>query len=62
MPPGAEGPTGSNRAAPRSPRVLFGNPGVSLSDAWPMVHPVGASLIRSLLILVVLRTLAVRKY
>ncbi|SFX35758.1 ABC transporter permease [Streptomyces atratus] len=43
-------------------RVLFGNPGVSPSDAWPMVHPVWASLIWSLLILVVFRTLAVRKY
>lgn len=43
-------------------RVLFGNPGVSPSDAWPMVHPVWASLLWSLLILVVFRTLAVRKY
>ncbi|MFI8434883.1 ABC transporter permease [Streptomyces sp. NPDC079020] len=43
-------------------RVLFGNPGVSPSDAWPMVHPVWASLLWSLLILVVFRTLSVRKY
>ncbi|MFD9001658.1 ABC transporter permease [Streptomyces sp. NPDC059582] len=43
-------------------RVLFGNPGVSASDAWPMVHPVWASLIYSVLIIVVFRTLAVRKY
>ncbi|MGW1727015.1 ABC transporter permease [Streptomyces sp. NPDC002306] len=43
-------------------RVLFGNPGVSASDAWPMVHPVWASLIYSILIIVVFRTLAVRKY
>ncbi|MFD3802040.1 ABC transporter permease [Streptomyces sp. NPDC058611] len=43
-------------------RVLFGNPGVSPSDAWPMVHPVWASLIWSVLIIVVFRTLAVRKY
>ncbi|WP_299532737.1 ABC transporter permease [uncultured Streptomyces sp.] len=43
-------------------RVLFGNPGVSPSDAWPMQHPVWASLIWSLVITVVFRTLAVRKY
>ncbi|MEV0223630.1 ABC transporter permease [Streptomyces sp. NPDC050704] len=43
-------------------RELFGNPGVSPSDAWPMQHPVWASLIYSVLIIVVFRTLAVRKY
>ncbi|MHA5049205.1 ABC transporter permease [Streptomyces sp. SD15] len=43
-------------------RVLFGNPGVSASDAWPMQHPVWASVIYSVLIIVVFRTLAVRKY
>ncbi|MDX3851750.1 ABC transporter permease [Streptomyces sp. AK02-01A] len=43
-------------------RVLFGNPGVSSSDAWPMQHPVWASLLWSVLIIVVFRTLAVRKY
>ncbi|WAU85236.1 ABC transporter permease [Streptomyces sp. Qhu-G9] len=43
-------------------RVLFGNPGVSPSDAWPMQHPVWASLIYSILIIVLFRTLAVRKY
>ncbi|MFZ3568493.1 MULTISPECIES: ABC transporter permease [unclassified Streptomyces] len=43
-------------------RVLFGNPGVSQSSAWPMQHPVWASLIWSVLIIVVFRTLAVRKY
>jgi ABC-2 type transport system permease protein len=43
-------------------RELFGNPGVSPSDAWPMVHPVWASLIWSVVIIVVFRTLAVRKY
>jgi ABC-2 type transport system permease protein len=42
--------------------VLFANPGQSPSDAWPMQHPVWASLIYSILILVVFRTLAVRKY
>ncbi|MEV0036763.1 ABC transporter permease [Streptomyces sp. NPDC050804] len=43
-------------------RVLFGNPGVSESTAWPMEHPVLASLIWSVLIIAVFRTLAVRKY
>lgn len=43
-------------------RELFGNPGVSPSDAWPMTHPVWASLLWSIVIIVVFRTLAVRKY
>ncbi|MEV6397763.1 ABC transporter permease [Streptomyces sp. NPDC051907] len=43
-------------------RELFGNPGVSPSDAWPMAHPVQASLLWSVLIIVVFRTLSVRKY
>ncbi|MCT9089517.1 ABC transporter permease [Streptomyces sp. ASQP_92] len=43
-------------------RKLFGNPGVVDSGAWPMQHPVWASLAWSLLIIVVFRTLAVRKY
>ena len=43
-------------------RVLFANPGQSQSDAWPMQHPVWASLIYSILIVVIFRTLAVRKY
>jgi ABC-2 type transport system permease protein len=43
-------------------RELFGNHGVSNSSAWPMEHPVLASLIWSLVILAVFRTLAVRKY
>ncbi|GGT52982.1 ABC transporter permease [Streptomyces purpureus] len=43
-------------------RELFGNPGVSPSDAWPMQHPVWASIIWSVLIILVFRTLAVRKY
>ncbi|GGS89642.1 ABC transporter permease [Streptomyces chromofuscus] len=45
-------------------RELFGNlpAGYPVSDAWPMQHPVLASLLWSLLILVVFRTLAVRKY
>ncbi|MFK4144147.1 ABC transporter permease [Streptomyces sp. NPDC004065] len=43
-------------------RVLFANPGQSQSSAWPMQHPVWASLIYSALIILVFRTLAVRKY
>ncbi|ALC27843.1 MULTISPECIES: ABC transporter permease [Streptomyces] len=43
-------------------RELFGNPGVVDSAAWPMQHPVWASLLWSVLIVVVFRTLAVRKY
>ena len=43
-------------------RELFGNPGVSTSDAWPMQNPVWASLIYSVLIVLVFRTLAVHKY
>jgi ABC transporter DrrB family efflux protein len=43
-------------------RELFGNPGVSTSGAWPMEHPVLASIIWSIVIIVVFRTLAVRKY
>ncbi|MGW7052584.1 ABC transporter permease [Streptomyces sp. NPDC054887] len=43
-------------------RELFGNPGVVQSDAWPMQQPVLASLLWSLVIIVVFRTLAVRKY
>ncbi|GHJ35312.1 transport permease protein [Streptomyces sp. TS71-3] len=43
-------------------RKLFGNLGVVDSSAWPMQHPVWASLIWSVLIIAVFRTLAVRKY
>ncbi|GHI05359.1 ABC transporter [Streptomyces cellostaticus] len=49
-------------ATVQAARVLFGNPGQSHSTAWPMEHPVWASLIYSVLIVVVFRTLAVRKY
>ncbi|MGW0080605.1 ABC transporter permease [Streptomyces sp. NPDC003393] len=45
-------------------RELFGNipPGFRTPDAWPMQHPVWASLIWSVVILLIFRTLAVRKY
>ncbi|MEU3978723.1 ABC transporter permease [Streptomyces sp. NPDC026672] len=49
-------------ATVQAARVLFANPGQSQSGAWPMQHPVWASLIYSALIIVVFRTLAVRKY
>ncbi|MFJ4844248.1 MULTISPECIES: ABC transporter permease [unclassified Streptomyces] len=45
-------------------RELFGNlpPNYREADAWPMQHPVLASVIWSVVIIVVFRTLAVRKY
>ncbi|GCD43386.1 MULTISPECIES: ABC transporter permease [Streptomyces] len=45
-------------------RELFGNlpPGFKTPDAWPMQHPIIASVLWSVLILVFFRTLAVRKY
>ncbi|WP_314611879.1 ABC transporter permease [Streptomyces stackebrandtii] len=43
-------------------RKLFGDPGLSPSDAWPMTNPIWASLIYSFLIVVIFRTLSVRKY
>ncbi|MFI5683717.1 ABC transporter permease [Streptomyces sp. NPDC051636] len=49
-------------ATVQAARVLFENPGQSTSHAWPMQHPVWASLIYSILIVLIFRTLAVRKY
>ncbi|MFF1677416.1 ABC transporter permease [Streptomyces sp. NPDC058256] len=49
-------------ATVQASRELFANPGVSQSDAWPMQHAVWASLIYSVLIVLIFRTLAVRKY
>ncbi|TMR06732.1 ABC transporter permease [Actinomadura soli] len=43
-------------------RELFGNPGVRTSDVWPMEHAVEASLLYSIVIIAICRTLAVRKY
>ncbi|MGW3499014.1 ABC transporter permease [Streptomyces sp. NPDC001020] len=45
-------------------RELFGNlpPDFRTPDAWPMQHPVWASLIWSVVIILIFRTLAVRKY
>jgi ABC transporter DrrB family efflux protein len=43
-------------------RQLFGNPAGIVSDAWPMQHPVWASLLWSAVIIAIFRTLSVRKY
>ncbi|WP_228980721.1 ABC transporter permease [Streptomyces sp. DH12] len=43
-------------------RQLFGNPGVAESAAWPMQHPIWASLVWSILIIAVFRAAAVYKY
>jgi ABC-2 type transport system permease protein len=49
-------------ATVQAARKLFGDPGLSSSDAWPMQHPVWASVIYSVVIIALFRTLAVRKY
>ncbi|MEV4945021.1 ABC transporter permease [Streptomyces sp. NPDC053755] len=51
-------------ATVQAARELFGNlpPGYQAPDAWPMQHPVWASIIWSVLIVLVFRTLSVRKY
>ncbi|MFE7115976.1 ABC transporter permease [Streptomyces sp. NPDC057654] len=51
-------------ATVQAARHLFGNlpPDYPVAAAWPMQHPVWASLIWSVVIIVVFRTLAVRKY
>ena len=51
-------------ATVQAARELFGNPvgSGSVTGAWPMDHPVWASLIWSVIIIAVFRTLAVRKY
>ncbi|MEU8779020.1 ABC transporter permease [Streptomyces sp. NPDC048606] len=51
-------------ATVQAARELFGNlpPGYPVPEAWPMQHPVLASVLWSLLIIVVFRSLAVRKY
>ncbi|MCP9206088.1 ABC transporter permease [Streptomyces sp. NEAU-Y11] len=43
-------------------RELFGNPQGVVSDAWPMQHPVAASVLWSVVIILAFRTLSVRKY
>ncbi|MFE5535212.1 ABC transporter permease [Streptomyces sp. NPDC056492] len=51
-------------ATVQAARQLFGNfpPGYEAPAAWPMQHPVTASILWSVLIVVVFRTLSVRKY
>ncbi|MEU9034296.1 ABC transporter permease [Streptomyces sp. NPDC048352] len=51
-------------ATVQAARELFGNlpEGYPVPQAWPMQHAVWASVLWSLLIIVVFRTLAVRKY
>ncbi|WP_330332300.1 ABC transporter permease [Streptomyces sp. NBC_00536] len=51
-------------ATVQASRQLFGNlpPGYEAPGAWPMQHPVLASVLWSIVIIVVFRTLAVRKY
>lgn len=51
-------------ATVQAARELFGNlpPGYQAPAAWPMQHAVLASVLWSVLIIVVFRTLAVRKY
>ncbi|WP_267243085.1 ABC transporter permease [Streptomyces sp. PR69] len=51
-------------ATVQAARELFGNlpPGYQAPDAWPMQHPILASVIWSVLIIAFFRTLAVRKY
>ncbi|MBW5485771.1 ABC transporter permease [Streptomyces bambusae] len=51
-------------ATVQAARVLFGNlpPGYEAPQAWPMQHPVWASILWSIVIVVGFRTLAVRKY
>ncbi|MFF4402114.1 ABC transporter permease [Streptomyces sp. NPDC001480] len=43
-------------------RELFGNPGLHVSDAWPARHALVVSVVWSVVIALVCRTLAVRRY
>lgn len=49
-------------ATVQATRTLFGNTSLSESTAWPMQHPIQASVFWSLLIILVFRALSVRKY
>ncbi|WP_394427924.1 ABC transporter permease [Streptomyces sp. SGAir0957] len=49
-------------ATVQAARQLFGNPGLTATGAWPAQHPILVSLGWSVLIAVVGRTLAVRRY
>jgi ABC-2 type transport system permease protein len=43
-------------------RELFGNPSPPVSDAWPLAHPVAATVLWSVGIIAVVAPLAVRRY
>ena len=43
-------------------RELFHNPAPAESDAWPLTHPVLATILSSVAILAVFAPLAVRRY
>jgi ABC-2 type transport system permease protein len=43
-------------------RELFGNPSQPVPDAWPLVHPVAATVLWSVAIVAVVAPLAVRRY
>ena len=43
-------------------RALFHNPAPAVSDAWPLTHPVLATVLWSVAILAVFAPLAVRRY
>ncbi|MDO0924391.1 ABC transporter permease [Streptomyces sp. TG1A-8] len=49
-------------ATVQAARGLFGNPGVAATGAWPAQHPVLVSAVWSVVIALVCRTLAVRRY
>ncbi|WP_128381912.1 ABC transporter permease [Streptomyces cavernae] len=49
-------------ATVQAARELFGNPGVHASNAWPAQHAATVSLVWSIVIALVCRTLAVRRY
>jgi ABC-2 type transport system permease protein len=43
-------------------RELFGNPSPHVSDAWPLVHPVAATVLWSVGLIAIVAPLAVRRY
>ncbi|MEW1648172.1 MULTISPECIES: ABC transporter permease [unclassified Streptomyces] len=49
-------------ATVQAARHLFGNPGINTTGAWPSHHPLLVSVAWSVLVAVVARTLAVRRY
>jgi ABC-2 type transport system permease protein len=43
-------------------RDLFGNPGAAVGDAWPLQHPVAATILWALVLLGVFVPLSIRLY